>query len=338
MVMIRSAVSKKVVATKIVAEDGSGDFIDIQDGIDALPSIGGVVYIKEGSYPITSPITFPNHNISLFGAGKSTRLEVSSNITSIAPGIGKSYISIQDLLIIGNSTGSSQNGIDLSYALKCMINSVWIEELGGNGITLTGDTNNNIFIGNFITTVLGNGIHIEAASSLQSGGIISGNIIQNATGAGINLLSTGAGELNKIFGMIINGNDISANGTGIKLSTGSGGSVDNNTINNNQVNLNTNEGINLADAGCANNMVMGNVCVENAEQIIDNGTNNRIGPNVIDSTGNFYITGKIIISGNAVIKLSSPTASFTVEDSHGFPIFRSDRNGVKWKGGMDRFR
>ncbi|MEK0337769.1 MAG: hypothetical protein QQN41_10090, partial [Nitrosopumilus sp.] len=64
--------ASRVVATKVVAIDGTGDFTDIQSAIDDLPAGGGVVYIKEGTYTITAGITFPNAAISLIGAGRST--------------------------------------------------------------------------------------------------------------------------------------------------------------------------------------------------------------------------------------------------------------------------
>lgn len=43
---------RKGAGTFIVADDGSGDFDNIQDAINALPSTGGEIFIKEGTYLI----------------------------------------------------------------------------------------------------------------------------------------------------------------------------------------------------------------------------------------------------------------------------------------------
>ncbi|KKK65708.1 hypothetical protein LCGC14_2971450, partial [marine sediment metagenome] len=112
MVMVRSAIAKKVVATVIVATDGSGDYTDIQDGIDALPSGGGVVYIKEGTYDIDTTITIPNSNISVIGAGHSTIIQTSGNIDVIST-TSESNLVIEDIFINGAGTGNaSNNGIN----------------------------------------------------------------------------------------------------------------------------------------------------------------------------------------------------------------------------------
>ncbi len=65
---------RKGIATLVVAVDGSGDFASIQDAINSLPSGGGVVYIKEGTYYINEMITIDSNNVSLIGAGRATHL------------------------------------------------------------------------------------------------------------------------------------------------------------------------------------------------------------------------------------------------------------------------
>jgi len=70
MAMAGGSFASRVVATRVVATDGTGDFTDIQSAIDDLPSGGGVVYVKEGTYAITSAITITSSNVGLIGAGK----------------------------------------------------------------------------------------------------------------------------------------------------------------------------------------------------------------------------------------------------------------------------
>jgi len=53
------------VATVIVAADGSGDYDNIQDGIDALPEEGGLVWVKQGEFLITDHIEITNFNTQI---------------------------------------------------------------------------------------------------------------------------------------------------------------------------------------------------------------------------------------------------------------------------------
>ena len=56
MAMGAGGFSSRVVATAVVATDGTGDFTDIPAAIASLPAGGGVVYVKEGTYTIGSAI------------------------------------------------------------------------------------------------------------------------------------------------------------------------------------------------------------------------------------------------------------------------------------------
>jgi len=48
------------VATVVVAQDGTGDVSDIQQGIDSLPSSGGLLWVREGTYEIDSGLFIQN--------------------------------------------------------------------------------------------------------------------------------------------------------------------------------------------------------------------------------------------------------------------------------------
>ncbi len=72
MAMGAGGFASRVVATAVVATDGTGDFTDIPAAIASLPAGGGVVYIKEGLYIIAASIAITKANTSLIGDGKST--------------------------------------------------------------------------------------------------------------------------------------------------------------------------------------------------------------------------------------------------------------------------
>jgi parallel beta-helix repeat protein len=76
------------VATVIVAADGSGDYTDIQDGIDALPAAGGLIYIKDGTYEISVGIVVTGDNIVIQGHGPASIIKIAdeNDINSIEVG------------------------------------------------------------------------------------------------------------------------------------------------------------------------------------------------------------------------------------------------------------
>ena len=78
MAMGMSMKAKFVVATKIVAADGSGDFDDIEKAINDLPSSGGKIYIKEGTYYLTSEILITKSNLTIEGSGPSSIINLSN--------------------------------------------------------------------------------------------------------------------------------------------------------------------------------------------------------------------------------------------------------------------
>lgn len=61
----------------VVANDGSGDFADIQSAIDSLPENGGRIFVKSGIFTVTSRIqTGTKSGIQIVGSGPSTVLQL----------------------------------------------------------------------------------------------------------------------------------------------------------------------------------------------------------------------------------------------------------------------
>jgi pectin methylesterase-like acyl-CoA thioesterase len=57
-------------STFVVSPDpAKGDFTALQDAIDALPSAGGKIFVKAGTYLITSTIKVTGSNIQIQGEG-----------------------------------------------------------------------------------------------------------------------------------------------------------------------------------------------------------------------------------------------------------------------------
>jgi len=114
----------------------------IQNAIDGLLSNGGLVFLKAGTYALTSPLSITKNNVMLVGEGDfnavgseeaadyGTKLEVATAIDAIditGTGAGKDSIQgclIQDLWIKGSGKSNGVKGIDLNYTDQVRINRV----------------------------------------------------------------------------------------------------------------------------------------------------------------------------------------------------------------------
>ena len=121
--MFKMSMAKEPIGRVVVAADGTGDTTDIQTGLDMLSNykgVGGEVYIKEGTYTITSTITIPNNNITLRGSGKATKIVTTSNIIMIYAS-SKDDLIIRDLYLYGNGVGAFNDGGGLVGCWSCEI-------------------------------------------------------------------------------------------------------------------------------------------------------------------------------------------------------------------------
>jgi len=204
MAMSMGSFASRVVATKVVATDGTGDFTDIQTAIDALPVAGGVVYIKEGTYVITVTITL-NDNVALIGAGYSTKLDIDEP-TGQGSGIYLNNVSncyITDLRI-DLTNAADRIGIEMSSADHCIIQNIWIDECTDSYIYLSNCTNNrisglivtsgfsvwegssnNIFVDCICDDATGPRIRADSDQNLVAGCIIKNNVALGAIGVEI---------------------------------------------------------------------------------------------------------------------------------------------------------
>ena len=277
------------IATILVAADGSGDYTDIQSGINALPATGGIVYIKEGSYNIIAQIDLNIANITLMGAGRATIIQDTVNVTILSATAANSADNciIQDLKIIGVG-GAGQYGIYLETD-NCIVKNCWIQDVA-RGIYSDGGEN-NIIDGNYMTNCQ-SGVFFAAGES----GLFTSNVMDSC-GEGISIVTTPkciakgnickngdfgivtSSEYNSVVGNICidNTND----GIQMQLDT------DNNVISSNVCTGNGGIGIWIRN-GCLNNVVMSNHCTGNTGgSITDSGTNTL--PNGATGTTNLQL-------------------------------------------------
>jgi len=123
MAMSMGSFASRVVATVVVATDGTGDFTDIQSAIDALPAGGGVVYIKEGDYVLTDDLDVNIANVSLVGAGHSTVIStVTAGITLLS--VTHNYFTVENICF-DTSGANAAHCIFLDASHYSIIRACW---------------------------------------------------------------------------------------------------------------------------------------------------------------------------------------------------------------------
>jgi len=113
--------------------DGIDDHVQINQAINDLPSVGGKIFLLEGTYNITSSIVLNKHSITLEGATKHTTIQTSSNIGIItASGLQNLYL--HNFCVLGNFDGDSQTGFDFFNVFFSTFEGIGFYNLGGHGI------------------------------------------------------------------------------------------------------------------------------------------------------------------------------------------------------------
>jgi len=284
--------TRKGASTLVVALDGSGDFDDIQEAINALPSTGGSVFIKEGTYIITKSININKSYVTIEGTGFSTEIKIKDSTTSdrfwMFYAESKSNISIKNLYLNGNgdniTIGGYFYGVYFYLCNSCRVENCRIEyfSLGDCIYFLLGSGKHlvtNCILGKGTYSVVGGGVRMMAPNSIISNNIIdspedfgilfqfsgkctiTGNIVISPYSAGIRIGYGGRGEED----VIVSGNVVSGsvNHSGIFLHAPTGKII----IKGNVLVNNASSGIRLFSAD--NCIVEGNICEGNAGKGLD---------------------------------------------------------------------
>jgi len=175
-------VSYSNVATVIVAADGLGDYTDIQEGIDALPAGGGIVYVKEGTYTLTAFIDINKNNVTIIGAGKATKIITGLNIWLIIAQ-NKSGIQLEKLYLAGSGAGAATvDNIMLVGVTGSQIVNCWVEDADDIGIYLRGCSGINLS-GVNVSNSGGFGIYMEHFGETRNSDITISDCSSNSNGS-----------------------------------------------------------------------------------------------------------------------------------------------------------
>lgn len=293
MSMNMGSFASRVVATRVVALDGTGDFTEIQPAIDDLPAGGGVVYVKEGAYETTATITIPSDNISLIGAGRSTIIRPDS-VTGISAN-NQLAVTIEGIYFDGTNAGALDNAILLTGAstTDCFIRACWFSNFTSDCIFIhTNATRISILECFFITNgaagvhsitdgrILVNSCFFEDCWNSISVGNSDASVINN------NIIISDSSDsiyIPQDTSNIIITNNVCSSGTGSGIRLVGVGIMpnENNIVMNNVCKDNTGWGIRISTAATFRTIIVGNQCYNNtAGQIQDLGTDSQIGHNI----------------------------------------------------------
>ena len=263
--------ASRVVATLVVATDGTGDFTDIQTAIDALPATGGCIYIKEGTYTITAPLSITSSNIAIVGCGKSTKIVTVGNIHALDAAV-VSGIHIEKIWFYGSGAGANNVGIAYITVTNSRIENCWIENFASDGIVTIAASSGVVISRCHLVENGGSGVTLAGSACVVAENVVHGNI---EDGIALHLSNNSI-----IVNNLVTYNDADNTGgwSGIYITNS-----DNNIIMGNRCRNNFGAEIFIA-VGSDDTIVVGNQCfgADHLLAIVDNGINTEMGHNKED--------------------------------------------------------
>lgn len=273
-----------------VALDGTGDFTTIHEALSALPSTGGAIYIKEGTYIVDKIIEITKSNVTITGAGEGTIISGNfpdAGLWSIFKAENVDHIIIQDLKMTQTAFVdyaihlincdhaimrrlfipiADKDGIFLDDCSYGLVNDVYFENCGSDFAVCFKSTSEHCIIKNCFLNNSGP-ILIEGASYCS----ILGNSIKNPKLDGVLIFDQSDNN-------IIANNIIEDDGTGqygIQLEL----NADQTIITGNNI-KGIAVGIVIGNANCNNTIVNNNMLKSCTAGITDNGTDTTIDHNI----------------------------------------------------------
>lgn len=218
-------------AVASVAPDGA-DYVNvsttnaetiINSAITSLPATGGTIYLMEGTYIVSTPITIPN-NVTLTGAGSGTVIKMRNSAGATTALISKATgatnsITVSNLTIDGNRANN------ISQSISSAIYFANVGSASTSGVTITGVT---------VLNAKNSAILIDGSSNVT----ITGNKIINqtdTTNAGILLRNTS--------NSVISHNSLLTTYIGVRIEGSSSTYIN---VNNNLIDTVTSAGVDLA--------------------------------------------------------------------------------------------
>jgi len=250
-------------ATIVVSMDGTGDAEALVEAHKMLPAGGGVIYVKEGTYVFSGNLQITKDNVSIIGAGRSTRFVATTDIEIIKVD-GADNCTINSVHFIGtdNAAHSQQDGVWISNSNNCTVENCWFAVNSNSAIIISGTSSENIIRGNVVSTS-----HNQQISLIGDNNIVTHNVVKDGADEGIQ-----AALANK--NIIANNQVLNNTHPGILTIAGSLNIISSNYCTGNSI------GIYINDVSSVKNNVNGNISLNNTTNYTDNGTNTVAGGNI----------------------------------------------------------
>lgn len=199
-------------ATRVVSlVPGDGTDLTIAAAIAALPAEGGLIFVKQGTYPIAATLALTDKPIEIVGAGDGTILDLGALGTpAFTAAFARKYV-IRDLRVIGSVANVNRRVITISAAATVSLSRVTganirtvFEVTGGAAAILESDNCNILLLNDlaswFVLANASTSIHAENVSitgAANAGGISGGPVAEifGSTLSAVNGITTGDGSV-----------------------------------------------------------------------------------------------------------------------------------------------
>lgn len=128
----------------------------LQAALNSLPSTGGHVHIKDGTFNFSAPVVIPNPYTRISGSGMATILRWASNTNPSNVGLiqTKSYCIIENLRINGNSfSNTGGHGIYVYESSRVWIDRLYISDCAESAIYAEGTSSSTSSHANKYTNI-----------------------------------------------------------------------------------------------------------------------------------------------------------------------------------------
>lgn len=136
---------QKKEATFVVDINGRGDYADLQSAIDALPSGGGKIFVRAGTYTVgVAGIRITKSNVFVEGEGPATRFNFNTATLSTFLAMGdtsqRSNLRFESFRISQQGTAGTGVAIDASYFAQSLFKNITTDGTNGGLLMNVGGT------------------------------------------------------------------------------------------------------------------------------------------------------------------------------------------------------
>lgn len=264
--------------------DGTADEVEINAALRAstfvvnTSTMGGVVYLMEGTYTTSSSIAIPASNMTLAGAGLGTHINALGNYNAILVS-GKNNVIIDSVFISGTGYNVGWQGYSIGVYLlntnNCIVQNSFIENFCNCNVNCYPGSRNKIIRNHFQGPGVYGAVWIYTDSDNVGRCVVSNNTILGPGYAGGYGIYVSADSAGKRGNNVISNNTVdSVTGNGIHVKYSSENIVCANTVISSSL-----TGI-AVDTTTNDNLIIGNFLRGNATNITDSGGRTTIMSNV----------------------------------------------------------